>query len=143
MTDGQVRAEIYRQFRHLAVTPTVSTVATSLRLPIHAVEGAFVRLAESHAIVLDDESHDIRMAHPFAGSPTGFVASIGDRSWDANCGWDAIAILALLGDGQVRAPDPLGGEILTWSVHRGQVAPEGVVHFLVPASEFWDNIGYT
>jgi len=143
MTDGQVRVEIYRQFRDLATTPSVSTVAKNLQASTHEVKAAFGRLSESHAIVLHDESHDISMAHPFAGSPTGFTATVGDRTWDANCGWDAEAILALVGDGLVRAPNPLGGESLTWSVHGGQVAPEGVVHFLVPAAEFWDNIGYT
>lgn len=143
MTDERVRAEVYRQFRDLNTTPTVESCATGLGLSGGAVEEAFGRLADSHAIVLKPGTTEIWMAHPFAGEPTGFTAANDERVWNANCGWDGLAILALVGDGVVKAPNPLGGPNLEWTVANGEVEPDGVVHFLVPASQFWDDIGYT
>ncbi len=78
------------------------------------------------------------MAHPFSGVDTGHTATIGDRTWWANCAWDALAILALLGDGVARCP----GEI-EWVVADGAVSPLGFVHLLVPASRFWDDVVFT
>lgn len=143
MTDDHVRSEIYRQFRDHRGTPTVESCAAGLGLASEVVKEAFGRLADSHAIVLKPGTTQIRMAHPFAGEPTGFIAKSNERSWDANCGWDGLAILALVGDGVVTAPNPSGGSKLEWTVTNGVVEPDGVVHFLVPASQFWDDIGYT
>ncbi len=78
------------------------------------------------------------MAHPFSGLPTPYTAEIGERSWFANCAWDALAILALLGDGVARGEDSL-----VWTVVGGVVSPDGLVHLLVPARRFWDDIGFT
>ncbi len=81
------------------------------------------------------------MAHPFSGVETGYTATVAGRSWYANCAWDALAILALMGDGQVVLN--VGGEELVWSVEDGRVSPEGVIYLKVPARRFWDDIGFT
>ena len=140
--DNLVRAEIYRHFRDRSGVPTAASCAQALRLDVDEVKDAFQRLADSRAIVLD-QAGEILMAHPYSGVPTGHVVEVADRSWDTNCGWDAFAVLALAGDGRYRAADPLTGEPIEWSVEDGEISPDGVVHFLVPAREFWDDIGYT
>lgn len=141
--NGQVRAYIYQHFRDKAAAPSTDDIATSLGLSHEAVTVALEELADSHAIVLQAGSHDIWMAHPFSGVPTDYTATVGDNTWHANCGWDSIAILALLGDGTVASKDPLTGLTNEWTVNNGIIAPGGVVHFLVPARQFWDDIGYT
>ncbi len=83
------------------------------------------------------------MAHPFSGIETGYRTQIEDRTWDANCGWDAFAILAMLGDGTVVSPSPLDGTRSRWTVEGGRVEQKGIVHFVVRASEFWDDIEFT
>ena len=35
------------------------------------------------------------------------------------------------------------GESQSLAVRNGHVEGEGVAHFLVPAAEFWDDIGFT
>ena len=98
-----------------------------------ALEG----LADEHRIALTRDGR-VGMAHPFSGVPTSYLSVIGDRHWYANCAWDALAILALLGDGVVqREEGPL------WRVEHGLVSPNGYVHLLVPARSFWDDIGFT
>ena len=52
-------------------------------------------------------------------------------------------ILALFGDGSLDTHSPATGERLRFEVVSGAVHGEGVVHFLVPARRFWDDIGYT
>ncbi|MBK5268701.1 MAG: hypothetical protein JJE47_14865 [Acidimicrobiia bacterium] len=138
-----VRAFIYGYFRDEAAAPTVATIADRLSLSTSAVQEALEGLAEAHAIVLQPGTHTIWMAHPFSGIPTDYTASVADRTWFANCGWDSIAILALLGDGTFASKDPLTGATNQWTVTDGTIVPDGVVHFLVPARQFWDDIGYT
>lgn len=102
-----------------------------------AVVGSLSRLATGHRLALDAEGA-VWMAHPFSAVETGYAAVIGDRRWDANCAWDALAILSLLGDGCVEGPGDLN-----WEVSDGSVEPKGLVHLLVPAREFWEDIGFT
>lgn len=139
----QVRAHIYQYFRDNAHAPSVDGIAAALDLSQAAVVDALESLASSHAIVLKPDTHDIWMAHPFSGVPTDYTATVGTKTWFANCGWDSIAILALLGDGSFSSRDPLTDQLNEWAVEDGTVTPNGVVHFLVPAREFWDDIGYT
>ena len=141
--DRVVRAEIYRLLVAGERGPTPARVARQTDLTEREAASAFRRLAAEHRIVLVPGEDRVAMAHPFSGVPTGYRASVGTQSWWANCGWDAFAILALLGDGQVFADAPIGAEPSTWTVRNGRVAPEGLVHFVVPARRFWDDIGFT
>jgi len=141
--NGPVRAYIYRHFRDEAAAPSTNDIASALGMSYEAVTRALDELAAAHAIVLQPETHSIWMAHPFSGVPTDYTATVGERTWYANCGWDSIAILALLGDGSFAAKDPLTDTTNEWTVRDGLVTPGGVVHFLVPARQFWDDIGYT
>jgi hypothetical protein len=102
------------------------------------VAAAIRSLADQHRIaVAEDES--VWMAHPFSGRSTPYRASIGERTWYATCAWDALAILALLdGDGEAH-----GENGLVWTVEAGRVSPGGLVHLVVPARRFWDDIEFT
>ena len=75
--------------------------------------------------------------------PTDFVVRRQDRQWFANCAWDGLGILALLGDGILETHSPASGEPLEFSVHDGRVDGEGIVHFLMPVRSFWDDIRFT
>ena len=139
----QVRAFIYNHFREIGDAPAIVDIADALKLSADTVIENLNALAESHAIVLQANERDIWMAHPFSGVPTDYVAKSGGRTWFANCAWDAIAILSLVGNGRIEARDPLTGTKNEWSIADGIVEPPGVVHFLVPARHFWDDIGFT
>lgn len=139
-----VRAYIYQHFRDKAAAPSTNDIASALGMSNEAVTRSLDELAGSHAIVLQPGTHAIWMAHPFSGIPTDHTATVGERTWNANCGWDALAMLALFGDGTIASKDPLRGTTNEWTVKDGAVTPGGgVVHFLVPARQFWDDIGYT
>ena len=135
--EREVRAKVYEMFRDGAVQITTDTLATRYGWVSEAVDHALVNLEAEHRLVLKSDGA-VWMAHPFSGVETGYSARIGNRVWNANCAWDALAILALLGDGRAEGPDGL-----TWEVREGQVDPSGLVHLVVPVNRFWHDIGFT
>lgn len=135
--DREIRALVYVLFWEGARRVDARALAERSGRPKGSVADALTRLTAEHRLALTAEG-DVWMAHPFSGVETGYRSVIGDRSWFANCAWDALAILSLLGDG--RAEGPHG---LVWEVRDGTVEPDGVVHLLVPAAHFWDDVGFT
>ena len=135
--EREVRAKVYEMFRDGAVQITTDTLATRYGWVSEAVDHALVNLEAEHRLVLKSDGA-VWMAHPFSGVVTGYRARIGNRVWNANCAWDALAILALLGDGRAEGLDGL-----TWEVREGQVDPSGLVHLVVPVNRFWHDIGFT
>ena len=149
--DGAVRLAILEGFL-AGRRPTVASVSTAVGADAGAVGGAFDRLAAGRAIVLAPGSHDILMAAPFAGTRTEFRVRVGDRSYYANCVWDALGIPALLAgagrfadaDVETRCADCAAP--LSLSVREGAVTadpPDAVAHFAVPASRWWADIVFT
>lgn len=145
MNDFQrdVRFAIYTWFREQATTPSVADLAAATGKPPADVAGALHALADEHCVALVPGSDAIWMAHPFSGIPTDFIATIGGRRWFANCAWDALAIIARFGDGAFDTHSRLDGAALRFTVRRGTVEGDGLIHFLVPARHFWVDIGFT
>lgn len=135
--DRKVRARIYELFVDEERVVDAGVLAETSGWDMSDVVGSLERLAREHRIALTDGGA-VHMAHPFSGVPTSYVSRIGSRWWYANCGWDVLAILALLGDGEAHGPDGL-----EWHVQDGRVHPDGIVHLLVPAKRFWDDVGFT
>ena len=138
-----VRAEIYRSFRERSTAPTVIELASRLHVSATQVREALQALADERSIALAPATSSIWMAHPFSGVATDFVVTVGARSWFANCVWDGLSILALFGDGVLETHSLVTGDVIRFTVRNRHVSGEGVVHFLVPAAEFWDDIGFT
>lgn len=145
MPDERIRHAIYKTFAEGGI-PLSANLSRHLHIPIEAVHAALQRLHAAHAIVLDPRTSEVGMALPFSSVPTPFlVKAIGDRSWFANCAWDAFGIPLLLGVDAVIATtcQDCDGPIV-YRVEQGRLADaHGVVHFAVPAAKWWDNIGFT
>jgi hypothetical protein len=141
--ERDVRAAVYASFSVKSQVPTREILAKVTGSTRAAVILALRALADEHCLVLLPDGESIWMAHPFSGIETDFVVTLGERRWFANCVWDGLSILALFGDGSLDTHSPATGESLRFDVVSGAVRGEGLVHFLVPARRFWDNIGYT
>lgn len=135
--DRKVRARIYDLFVDEVRVVDAAVLAEMSGWNVPDVTESLDRLEHEHRIALTDGGA-VHMAHPFSGVPSSYVSRIGSRWWFANCGWDVLAILALLGDGEAHGPNGL-----VWRVQDGQVHPGGIVHLLVPARRFWDDVGFT
>lgn len=144
--ERHVRAAVYTSFREQSRPPSTAELSDTLGASPGEVSAALRNLAEEHCLVLVPGTESIWMAHPFSGIETNFVVTIGDRRWFANCVWDGLSILALFGGrlgGSLDTHSPATGEALRFEVSQRTVRGPGIVHFLVPARHFWDDIGYT
>lgn len=135
--DRTVRARIYQLFVDQVRTVDSAVLAQALDTDESAVSDSLARLVDEHRIALTDGGA-VRMAHPFSGVRTAYSSHIENRWWSANCAWDSLAILSLLGDGEAHGPNDL-----VWKVEGGVVTPAGIVHLVVPARSFWDDVAFT
>jgi hypothetical protein len=142
--DLDLRNATYRQFIERGRAPTATEIAALLGVGEDAVRAGWARLHDAHALVLDDQG-GIRMANPFSAVPTDFVVEAGGRSWFANCGWDAFGIGAALRlDSEITTHCADCGDELQIHVRDGQPNDADLVfHVLVPAAQWWNDIGFT
>ena len=144
--DSEIRLWIYRHFVDAGRAPSPVEIAAHFQLTPGTVEERLRRLQDqANALVLLPGSSYIWMAEPFSAVPTSFLVRSGTRQWWGNCIWDALAILALVAtDGSVSTACPHSGQPLLVSATRGGLEEaQGIVHFAVPAREWWRDIGFT
>ncbi len=142
--DVRLRNATYAQFVELGRAPAAAEMAAETGLTEAEVRSGWHRLHDAHALVLDAEG-EIRMANPFAARPTSFQVEAAGRSWFANCAWDALGIGAALHvDSHFRTECPDCHEPLDIDVRAGLPDRTDLVfHVLVPAVEWWKDIGFT
>lgn len=139
-----VRLFVYHHFVKTTQAPNLAAIAAAVKRTPDAVTSALKRLAELHALVLAPASVNIWMAHPFSAVPTAYPVEIADRTYWANCAWDAAGILSLVGGGgesRTRCADC--GQEIVFAVRDGHVHGQAVVHYAVPPKRFWENVAYT
>lgn len=143
--DLVLRNATYRMFVELGRAPSAGEVAAEIAGSAEEVLAGWRRLHDGHALVLQSNATEIRMANPFSGVPTPFRVLAGDRWWYANCAWDAFGICAALHvDGRIETSCPDCGEEITVRV-RDEHPDDDSLRFLcmIPAARWWDDIVFT
>lgn len=144
--DLDVRRHVYFSIVANGRPPTVDETAEALGRAADDVEQSYRRLHEAHALVLFPDSTEIWIANPFCFAPTPHRVEAGGRRWTATCAWDALGIPAALhSDGRISSECACCGDPLHLEVRDGALV-EGtdvLVHILVPARRWWDDIGFT
>ena len=146
MSDTDVRVALYRGWVEKGGPPSHAEVAAAAGVDEAEVVAAYRRLAEAHAIVLAPGSDLVWMANPFSAVATPYRATVGERSYWGNCIWDGLGVIAMLGGtGTLDATCGDCGEPLRIAVEAGDLEYRDgyVAHFAVPASQWWDDIGFT
>jgi hypothetical protein len=144
--DLRIRSHAYSSFVRDGRAQTPAETAAALGLDLDEAEAAYRRLHDAHALVLHPGTTEIRMLHPFSAVETPYRVQAGGRSWFANCAWDALGIpVALHTDGHVEAECPDCGERLELEVRDGELVrgEDLLVHFVVPARRWWEDIAFT
>jgi Alkylmercury lyase len=142
--DIELRNATYQRFAVLGRAPTAGDIAEATARPEEEVRAAWRRLHDAHALVLD-EAGDIRMANPFSAVPTTFRVQAAGMDWFANCAWDAFGIGAALHvDSVIDTQCADCDEPIRLAVHDGRPDDAALVfHVLVPAVDWWQDIGFT
>ena len=125
------RRKIYQQYAATGAPPKLSSED-------------LVALEADHAVVLGPDG-TIAFANPFATSPAPYRIQTPDAVHYAICAWDALGVLAALGsDGVAEGCCPDCGEPIAIRIREGALDPaEAVVHFLVPAANWYENLSFT
>lgn len=142
--DLGVRAGVYDVAMSSGTPPTVEDLAQRLGFSRGEVQESLERLAAAKALVLQRDSREVLMANPFSAVPTPFAVYANEHLYYGNCIWDALGIPAMLNaDARVESSCGCCGESMRLWVVAGKLSPaDGVVHFAIPAHQWWQDIVY-
>ena len=137
--DLEIRRRTYEVFAELGRAPLSDELGDGPK-----VRGSWRRLHEEHALVLDSTG-ELLMANPFSAVVTPYRVEADGRSWYGNCAWDAIGVCAAFHtDGLIETTCPDCGEEIRLQIQGRRPDDESLVfHCLVPARQWWDDIGFT
>ena len=139
-----VRKTIYELIVKSGVAPSTQDIAEACAMPEPRVRKVVRELADAHVLVLQPDAIDLWAAPPFSAVPSRFKVRAQEGSWFAPCAWDAFGIpAALAADAEIEAACAETGEALHCGVRGGREFGNAVIHMLVPAAHFWDDIIYT
>jgi hypothetical protein len=127
------------------VPPSTAEIAEHFGIDRDAAARQLAALKLGKTVLLHPDSGEIWMAGPFAAAPTPYRVVGSRTSWWANCAWDMLGI-AFIANERVRVESACTDCAAPISIdvdpHEAPRATP-VVHFLVPARRWYDDIGYT
>ena len=140
-----IRAFVYQHLADTTRPPRVQETADRFALTHEQGASAYQALHERHAFFLQPDTHQILIANPFSGVETRFKVYANGKTYFANCAWDSLGIPAALHvDAQIEAECAQSGEKIRLTVSRQNVQYEaGLVHFLVPFTNWYDDLPFT
>jgi hypothetical protein len=143
--DLLIRHFVYQYFVAETRPPSHAETAKAFDLTEEAVREAYQRLHDHHFFFLDPGTSNIRLANPFSAIPTDFKVAVNGKSYWANCAWDMLGIPAMLNqDAVIEAQFSEIDEIAVIVVESGSMFPiRGVVHFLLPFRQWYDDLIHT
>ena len=144
--DTSVKMNVYEMIARTTRMPASIDIAFVVGSSMADVEQSFQRLYEKRLLVLEPGSSSrIRMAPPFSGIETQHRVKIEEKVYFANCAWDAFGIAAALKcDADIESICGDCDEPLTFHIRDERpLMQESVVHFAVPAAQWWQDIVYT
>lgn len=135
-------------YDHLVATglpPTLAEIAQNFGITPPDARRDLAALQIGKTILVHPESGEIWMAGAFASTRTDYEVVAGDRTYWANCAWDMLGIPMILNaPAQVHTKCTDCGSPMTIDCDPSYPPTENaVVHFLVPARHWYEDIGFT
>lgn len=142
---ARVRLFVFEHFLEHAAPPVVEQLMTEFALRRDRATDALRQLEAARHIALVPGTARILMAFPFSAVATAFRSTVGDRTYFANCAWDAVAFHAMLGDDvRVESFCHHCAAPVTIELHAGRatrVEPgETIVYLALRPTQWWENI---
>jgi hypothetical protein len=135
----------YDELLDRGAPPTIGDVARRFGVEPNEARRALAELRIGKTILVHPRTGEVWMAGPFSAVETPYRVTLGRRQWWANCAWDMFGV-AMIAGAIVRVDTRCTdcGEPMA-IVCNPAAAPndDGVVHFLVPARRWYENIGFT
>jgi Alkylmercury lyase len=144
----EVRAFVFATFVEQARAPTVEEMMARFGLEREEVLHRLLELQAQHHLLLLPGTERILMANPFSNLATPFRVSTEERTYFANCAWDAVALHLVLGR-KVRVASACHhcGAPIGFELDRGQLVPPApgdlVVYLGTPVSRWYDDLVVT
>lgn len=142
---GELRIYVYDRLSARGVPPPVSEIAAHFALSPNDTRRSLTDLKIGKTILVHPVTGEIWMAGPFSAVETSYRVTDGDRQWWANCAWDMFGVGIILNTPvRIDAHCTDCGEPITLECDPER-APndDAVVHFLVPARHWYQDIGFT
>lgn len=139
-----LRLFVYQDIVKNGRVPTVAQISKALKLSPAKTRSSLIGLAETHAIILQ-QNGEIWRAAPFSAVPTTFPVHVNRHTYYGNCIWDALGIPAMLGkDATLAASCACCNFDMPLHVKNGKLLEKsGTVHFAVPARHWYADIVFT
>jgi hypothetical protein len=143
-----LRRFVYDELIARAHAPTAAEIGAHLGVPANAVRHTLRAGGMGKTILGNPDTGELWMAGPFSAVPTSYRVVARDATWYANCAWDMLGVPVLL-KRPVRIetvctdclePMSFGVDPATGL---GPDAPDAIVHFLVPARRWYEDMGFT
>jgi len=142
--DFTVRRFVYERTLRTGVPPSLADLAAATATSRAAASASLERLARGRVLVLQPQSGEILMAPPFSAVPTPFAVETEHFSCFGNCIWDALGIAAMLRR-QAKVRTHCGDCAMAMDVwiDTETIDGKGLVHFAVPARDWWQDIVFS
>ena len=140
-----LRVFVYETIVSAGLPPSLGQIGNHFATTADDARQALASLKIGKTILVHPRTGEIWMAGPFASAPTSYRVTGSRCTWFANCAWDMLGIPVIVGEPVViHATCTDCGELIEMAVDpRRGVARAEVVHFLVPARRWYDDIGFT
>jgi hypothetical protein len=141
----EVRSFVYAHLVEHGLPPTAEHTSAGLDIEPEQARAAYERLHARHALFLDPETREVRMAFPFSGIPRPFRVHSKGRSYWANCAWDMLGIPAAFhSDAELETEYAEDDSPVRLSVEGGELQGDaGLVHFPLPLGRWYEDLVFT
>jgi hypothetical protein len=140
-----LRTHIYDWIFAYGSPPTSRELAASFGVTQTDVKRALGSLRIGKTVLVAPSTGEIWMAGPFSAVETPYQVYGARTRWFANCAWDMLGV-AILANEPVRVETRCTdcAAPMTLHVDPSRAPTDGcVVHFLVPARRWYEDIGFT
>jgi alkylmercury lyase-like protein len=140
-----LRVFVYDELLARGAPPSSGEIGAHFGTTPDEARRALADLKIGKTILVDPQSGEIWMAGPFAARPTSYHVVSGERSWWANCAWDMFGV-AMIANERARVHTRCTDCSTPMTIVADPAAApndDAVVHFLLPARQWYDDIGFT
>jgi alkylmercury lyase-like protein len=145
MNASVFRIFVYDQLIATGLPPTLDETAEHFGVARADARRELAALKIGKTILVHPETGEIWMAGPFAATKTVYEVVAGGRTYYANCAWDMLGIPMILNapaDIHTKCTD-CGSAMHIHGDPDDSPTENAVVHFLVPARRWYEDIGFT